>query len=396
MSAVFDATTGASAQKVFICYRREETAAHAGRLYDAMVSRFGEGNVFMDVDMAPGVDFIEQITDVVSGCLALIVVIGPTWATIEDEAGNRRIEDPDDFVRLEVKTGLGGSNVTPIPVLVSGARMPRPESLPEELRPITRRNALELSEARWGYDVGRLFDTLGELLPGGIGYGVAAPPQPRPPLGKLVVLEGMLVAGATAAAARLLGEGIPVPEDERGLRAGDLDGHTQAETIRQIAGTIAQQTEVLALVGLALAVWLAVRIRRIDPWRPGVRGLLVGAIAGAVSGAIWALPVFLPDDKVDFHERAQITLGAIAVGGGLLGALIGSLWPTRRVGAGFACGAAGGALFQLVAVLAGGWRNNSPRSDVILSFGLAAAAIAGLTLAAMLVLDRRQSRARAA
>ncbi len=150
--------------KVFITYRREETAAHAGRLYDAMVARFGEGNVFMDVDMAPGVDFVERITEAVAACNVLIVVMGPRWATVEDEQGRARIADPEDFVRLEVKTALRRPDVTPIPVLVSGARMPHREDLPEEVRAITRRNALELSDQRWRYDVGRLVSTLDELL----------------------------------------------------------------------------------------------------------------------------------------------------------------------------------------------------------------------------------------
>jgi hypothetical protein len=128
--------------KVFITYRREETAAHAGRLYDAMVARFGEGNVFMDVDMAPGVDFVERITEAVAACQVLIVVMGPRWATVEDEHGKARLADPEDFVRLEVETALQRLDVTPIPVLVSGARMPNREDLPPELRAITRRNEL--------------------------------------------------------------------------------------------------------------------------------------------------------------------------------------------------------------------------------------------------------------
>jgi hypothetical protein len=150
--------------KVFITYRREDTAAHAGRLYDAMVARFGEDNVFMDVDMAPGVDFVERITEAVAACHVLIVVMGPSWATVEDERGTARLADPEDFVRLEVETALRRTDVTPIPVLVAGARMPNREDLPPELRPITRRNALELGDQRWRYDVERLISTLDELL----------------------------------------------------------------------------------------------------------------------------------------------------------------------------------------------------------------------------------------
>jgi hypothetical protein len=164
VSAAATEPGSASAPKVFITYRREDTAAHAGRLYDAMVARFGERNVFMDVDMEPGVDFIERISEAVGACRVLIVVMGPRWATVEDEDGKARIADPEDFVRLEVETALRRPDVTPIPVLVSGALMPNREDLPEEVRAITRRNALELSDLRWRQDVGRLISTLDELL----------------------------------------------------------------------------------------------------------------------------------------------------------------------------------------------------------------------------------------
>src|SRR6188472_3290554 len=247
MSAASATASKATAQKVFICYRRDETAAHAGRLYDAMVNRFGEANVFMDVELAPGVDFVERITEVVSGCLALIVVIGPHWATAEDVDGNRRLEDPADFVRLEVETGLQRGDVMPIPVLVSGARMPRKELLPEPLRPLTRRNALELSEARWGYDVGRLFGALDELLPSDgarplVTHPTPTPtptptpvPAPPPSRSNRLVLEGMAVAGVAAAAGRALAVKIGGQEA--------IDNEAWSETGEHIVREILRRTE---------------------------------------------------------------------------------------------------------------------------------------------------------
>ena len=142
--------------KVFISYRRQETSAYAGRLYDSMAAAFGDANVFMDVDLAPGIDFVDRITNAVSACHVLIVVMGPRWATVTDEDGGVRIADAEDFVRLEVGTALRRSDVTVIPVLVSGARMPDGDDLPSDLRPLTRRNALELSDGRWRDDVRRL------------------------------------------------------------------------------------------------------------------------------------------------------------------------------------------------------------------------------------------------
>lgn len=370
MSREPGAPGGPSAPRVFICYRREETAAHAGRLYDSMVARFGEGNVFMDVDLAPGVDFVERITQVVSGCLVLIVVIGRNWATVKDEHGGVRIADPTDFVRLEIETGLSHPDVTPIPVLVSGARMPKPGELPPELRAITRRNALELSDARWGYDVGRLIAALDELL-ADIGRTEAADPTPTPapgPPGWRLILEAMLVAGAAAFAGRWLGDGISVT------------GGTAAK----IAEVLLRRAETWAVVGAALAVYMAARTERTDLVRLGLWGLLIGAIAGAVGGAIWALPVELAD--LSGEAAKWIEVGSLAATGGILGALIGALWRPRRVGAGFAGGAIAAALLQLV-VIGSRWEINS-KSEQALKFGLAAMAIAALTLAALLSLGR--------
>jgi YVTN family beta-propeller protein len=153
-----------STPKLFICYRREETAAHAGRLYDAVAARFGERNVFMDIELEPGIDFVDRIGEVVGACHVFLVVVGPTWATLSNGGNRPRIADTEDFVRLEVETALRRRDVRVIPLLVGGARMPHSEELPEELRMLTRRNALELSDLRWRYDIGRLMGTLEDVL----------------------------------------------------------------------------------------------------------------------------------------------------------------------------------------------------------------------------------------
>ncbi len=164
MSAGPEEPASTPAQRVFISYRRQDSAAYAGRLYDAMVARFGERNVFMDLDLAPGVDFVERITEAVSACQVLIEIIGPTWATVKNDEGEVRIADPEDFVRLELEIALKRPEVTVIPVLVSGAQMPDRQDLPPELGAIARRNALELSDKRWRYDIGQLISALEELL----------------------------------------------------------------------------------------------------------------------------------------------------------------------------------------------------------------------------------------
>jgi hypothetical protein len=147
---------------IFINYRREDSAGHTGRLFDRLGARL-PGRVFMDIDMAPGVDFGEVIEKAVGSCEVLIVVMGNEWLRAQDTAGRRRLDDPADYVRLEVATALQRT-IRVIPVLVQGAPMPRAEELPADIAKLARRNAIELSDARWAYDVDRLIHTIEEVL----------------------------------------------------------------------------------------------------------------------------------------------------------------------------------------------------------------------------------------
>lgn len=388
MSVTTEEPPRTQAQKVFICYRREETAAYAGRIYDAMVAHFGEENVFMDVDLAPGVDFEERITEVVSGCVALLIVMGPNWANASED-GRRRIDNPSDFVRLEVETGLERPDVTPIPVLVNGARMPQRDDLPPEIRGIARRNAIELSDGRWSYDVGRLMGALKELLPNARAAAPSPGPLPAPSepisLGWRVGLEGMLVAGVTAMAGRLLGELLPSAGKGNRSESG-------TEIVEHVGSIVLRRTETLALVGAALAIWLARRVWHTDPIRHLARGLLVGGLAGLSGGLILGFWTYLPEVNLKFEEKANVELLATAISGGILGSLIGWLWRPRRTGLGCLAGAAGGLLFQLIFVIAAGWENSSPTSDVVISFGLGTAIVVGAALLAMIAGDRREDR----
>jgi hypothetical protein len=110
--------------KIFINYRREDSAPYAGRLYDRLISHFGEGEVFMDVDKIEyGENFVEAINRKISACDIAIVSIGPDWLGATDESGKRRIDNTEDFVRMEIVTALKGK-IYVIPVLVDRARMP--------------------------------------------------------------------------------------------------------------------------------------------------------------------------------------------------------------------------------------------------------------------------------
>jgi TIR domain len=150
--------------RIFISYRREETAYPAGWLYDRLVARFTDDQVFKDVDSIElGDDFVEVISTAVGSCDVLLALIGDRWLTITDEDGQRRLDDPNDFVRVEIEAALA-RNVRVIPILVEGARMPRATELPPSLARLVRRQALELSPARFDSDTGRLLRVLDKTL----------------------------------------------------------------------------------------------------------------------------------------------------------------------------------------------------------------------------------------
>lgn len=161
---------------VFISYRRADSAGHAGRLRDALAEHFGAERVFMDMDsIGYGADFARAIEQAVGSSAVLIVVIGREWLSVADEQGRPRLENSDDFVRLEVEAGLK-RGLTVIPALVEGARMPGAAALPEPLKGLAVRNAIELSDNRWQYDVGQLVEAVEE--------GLSTRPAPAVPLAR--------------------------------------------------------------------------------------------------------------------------------------------------------------------------------------------------------------------
>ena len=158
---------------IFLSYRRDDTSGYAGRLYDRLVARFGADSIFRDIDaLSPGVDFVEAIETAVASCRAVVVLIGREWLRVTTPDGRRRLDDPDDFVRLEIAAALE-RGIRIIPVLVEEATMPATAELPAPIARLGRFNALEISDTRWDYDVGRLIDVLDDSVP--------SPPPPPPP-----------------------------------------------------------------------------------------------------------------------------------------------------------------------------------------------------------------------
>jgi len=142
---------------IFISYRRDDSAAYAGRLYDSLCAHFGAEQVFMDVDgIKPGEDFVKVLDETEKISSALVVVIGPKWVT-------KRLFDPQDFVYREIVAGLMG-NVRVFPVLVGGAHMPQSGDLPEDLAPLARVQALAIRDEAFHADADRLMAALDQVV----------------------------------------------------------------------------------------------------------------------------------------------------------------------------------------------------------------------------------------
>ena len=149
---------------IFLSYRRDDSSGYAGRLFDNLAERFGRERVFMDIEtLEPGMDFVAGIDRAIESCGAVIAMIGPNWAKAQDGEGRRRLDNPHDFIRLEITSALT-RNVRVIPVLVHNASMPSEQELPEPLRPLCRLQASEISDNRWEFDVRRLADAVEPLI----------------------------------------------------------------------------------------------------------------------------------------------------------------------------------------------------------------------------------------
>ena len=160
-------------RKIFISYRRDDADEAAGRLSDHLVNQFGQDSVFMDVDgIAPGRDFRKVIEETLTQCDVLLGVMGRNWVDIKDEAGHRRLDNESDFVRLEIASALR-RDIPVIPVRVQGATVPKPDSLPPDLKDFSYRNAVELTHERWNSDVQLLVEKMRRLFN-----------EPCPPVGQ--------------------------------------------------------------------------------------------------------------------------------------------------------------------------------------------------------------------
>src|SRR5262245_17831122 len=150
------------AAKVFISYRRADSAGYSGRVMDRLDRELGRDLVFMDVDAIPlGTNFSKVLHEEVAKCGVLLAVIGANWLDARDEHGNRRLDNPNDFVRIEIAAALQ-RDIPVIPVLLDGARIPKADELPEDLKELALRNGMEIHHASFQDDMNRLIRGLKE------------------------------------------------------------------------------------------------------------------------------------------------------------------------------------------------------------------------------------------
>jgi hypothetical protein len=270
------------AGNIFINYRRGDDPGFTQALFSRLEQAFPPERLFMDVDnIAPGLDFMQVLNDEVARCDVLIAVIGKNWLGAADESGERRLDNPDDFVRIEIESALSQKKRV-IPVLVNDAKMPRSTELPEGLKPFARCNAVRLTHERFRADTQGLIEALEDVL-------------------------------SEAEAARKA-------EDDAGRRKAKEQEKAEAERLRQERREQSRQRKAKL---------------------PGERTGLVRWIAGLPSEISWPIPIalvaiallgwFLPGQAFLPSEQGGVGWVPVALMYGLVGLLaIGVVFSARR------------------------------------------------------------------
>ena len=197
------------AAKIFISYRRDDSAGYAGRVHDQLVEKLGS-NVFMDVDGIPlGSNFVKALNDEVAKCSALLAVIGPDWLDARDKKGQRRLDNPHDFVRVEIGAALN-RQIPVIPILLEGTTIPSADQLPSDLQELSLRNGIYVHHDSFRNDMDRLVLGLKAQLRGGNWRDILSSARDErtdragPGWTKRALLAATCTAGTAAAVAYLI------------------------------------------------------------------------------------------------------------------------------------------------------------------------------------------------
>jgi TIR domain len=257
--------------KVFISYRRDDSAGYAGRVRDRLERELGRDLLFMDVDAIPlGTNFSKVLHEEVAKCGELLAIIGPNWPDARDEHGNRRLDDPNDFVRIEIAAALQ-RDIPVIPILLDGARIPKADQLPEDLKELALRNGMEIRHASFQDDMNRLIRGL------------------KGHAGQAGVVDGVHIAG---------------------------EGASEFPTKTRVA-----QSQLKGRDGL----WGFLRDKRNQQVLSWLRGGLVVAATGFWAAFVYFFPApKAPDAKSPepTPPSVQANCGAIAIGGDVTGSTI--------------------------------------------------------------------------
>lgn len=382
--------------RVFVNYRRKDAPGSAGRLHDDLADRFGGTTVFRDVQMRPGIDFVDEITRAAGACHVLLAVIGPRWSSITGDDGRRRIMDPGDYVRLEIETAIARPDVVVVPVLVEDAVMPMPGELPPSLRELTRLNACRLNDSSWDYDVHRLGDALEPVLGTMTMPVVDPPPQPEPEPRRERALSashgaaaalGLLAAGPIAL---ILSQGLHDRPAAAGAGSiGDLD-----DARRRIVFYALERGVTWAVVGAAvLAAWVVLARAERPLLGSALAGASAGFIGGFIGGVLFQGSKYLHNPSLSTTLEVPSGVTARAAGYAVAAGLIG--WTlagaTRRLTRleGAAAGMGAGVLAALfTAATSGMWR--------WLGLGLEALIVGAGLMVAILLAERAREPARIA
>ena len=322
-----------SVSPVFISYRRADARHAAARLRDSLADL--EHRVWFDIDDIPSaMPYRQQIATALRQCDVALVVIGPHWLTAADSDGHRRLDDPDDDVRLEIAQALARSDVTLVPVLVDNADMPPRSELPADLQPLCDLNAARLSHESWRYQVQALHATI-EMTArrGWSAWG-----------------EALGVATLAAVPAALLYAALPGTRNQS-------DPDVAASNLSRVG---AQRIALFALILGAVFAWVAWR-RPGHRWVAGLTaGLLWGAAFALLGAVVHAVPTYwfgddlpstptltLSDGSDQALARAVPFVVGFAVTGAGVGALVGAAWNPPGVVRGLVAGGLAAGLLAL-------------------------------------------------
>lgn len=362
--------------RVFINYRRRDTRHVAGRLRDQIVNRFGEDSVFVDVEsILPGQDYVTAIDGAVSRCDYMLVLIGEDWLT-PDDAGVRRIDDPNDRLRLEIEAGLRHQTMV-IPVLVDTARMPKSRELPASLVPLSRHQAVHLRHDSFPGDARYLIDALDPE------HAASPPTQPGP--GEPAAKDGETeIESKVERTARWLSFALLVVVLLRLLLTVSSEGELVAAA-RDLSSGLAALIWLLPALPVALAAILTAT--------RGSAGAALGCVVGALFW-VWTTATFNVN-RAGESPGPHLLLGLMLVAAAV-GLVVARPGLRRPITANSATPALVGILFLVLAVAGRGVSRlvgavaagESPPSDLLTTPGAWPAVVIPVLLAGTAVLFR--------